>query len=423
MTPKTRKTHKRTLLRNVRALLGDDLTYDGRPRDVLIEGDRIAAIVPGGTLADADIAIDLSRHLLVPGLVNGHQHSHEHFQRGRTENLPLELWMHLVRTHTPVTLTPRQVYLRTMIGAIESLRTGCTTMVDDTALGAAIDRERIDAALQAYDDAGIRALVGFAMLDKPIVDNFPFVEKHFPPALAAELRAAPRPAPQDCLDLVRDLARRQRDRRPCAHQMHPQLQRQVLGAAALEMFVRMLVAVDQARHQQVLRQVDRDFGVGQRAAGRDGDDAVGLDQQVARSAVVAQFVAEQGADVAEESTLVGHLKCLDMPATRSITTIITSVAAISTPDTAAARTSRLDSMMCHMRIGSTSLRASERNSDTATLSNEYMKPMNAPAAMPREISGSVTVRNTYSGEAPSECALSSRLASICIRLADVVRRM
>ena len=207
---------KRTLLRNARALLGDALAFDGQPRDVLIEGDRIAAIAGAGTLGDADAVVDLTDHLLVPGLVNGHQHSHEHFQRGRTENLPLELWMHLVRTRTPVTLTPRQVYLRTMIGAIESLRTGCTTLVDDTALGGAIDRERIDAALQAYEDAGIRALVGFAMMDKPIVDNFPFVEKHVPPALAAELRAAPRPAAADQLGLVRELAR---DRHPHARRV------------------------------------------------------------------------------------------------------------------------------------------------------------------------------------------------------------
>jgi guanine deaminase len=199
---------KRTLLRNARALVGDTLAFDGQPRDVLIEGDRIAAIEAAGTLGTADHAIDLRDHLLVPGLVNGHQHSHEHFQRGRTENLPLELWMHLVRTRTPVKLTPRQVYLRTMIGAIESLRTGCTTLVDDTALGPAIDRERIDAALQAYEDAGIRALVGFAMMDKPIVDNFPFVEKHVPAELAAELRAASRPTPEAQLELVRDLARR-----------------------------------------------------------------------------------------------------------------------------------------------------------------------------------------------------------------------
>jgi guanine deaminase len=203
---------KRTLLRNTMALLGDSLDCSPQPVDVLVDGDRIAAIEPAGSASlQADKVVDLQRHLLVPGLVNGHQHSHEHFQRGRTENLPLELWMHLVRTKVPVPLTPRQVYLRTMIGAIESLRTGCTTMVDDTALGGAIDRERIDAALQAYDDVGIRALVGFAMMDKPIVDNFPFVEKHFPKALADEMRASPLPAREDLLALVRDLAR---DRHP-----------------------------------------------------------------------------------------------------------------------------------------------------------------------------------------------------------------
>ena len=204
---------KRTLLRNATALLGDALTYDPQPIDLLVEDDRITAIAPVGTLAGADRIIDLTHRLLVPGLVNGHQHSHEHFQRGRTENLPLELWMHLVRTRIPVALTPRQVYLRTLIGAIESLRTGCTTLIDDMALGAAIDRERIDAALQAYEDVGIRALVGFSMMDKPIVDNFPFVEAHFPPALVAELRAAPRPSPQDSLGLVRELAKERHPQR------------------------------------------------------------------------------------------------------------------------------------------------------------------------------------------------------------------
>jgi 5-methylthioadenosine/S-adenosylhomocysteine deaminase len=198
---------RRTLLRGASALVGDAQAHERRPLDVLVEGRRIAAIEPAGTIGQADEVVDLAGRLLVPGLVNGHQHSHEHFQRGRTENLPLELWQHLVRTRVPVPLTPRQVYLRTLIGAIESLRTGCTTVVDDMALGASVNREAVDAALQAYDDAGIRALVGFAMMDKPIIDNFPFADDAFPPALAAELRAAPRPSPQEYVGLVRDLVR------------------------------------------------------------------------------------------------------------------------------------------------------------------------------------------------------------------------
>ncbi|HEX3141398.1 MAG TPA: amidohydrolase family protein, partial [Rhizobacter sp.] len=197
---------KTTLLRGASALLGDELAFDGRALDVLVTGDRIMAIEPAGRIAQADEIIELPKRLLAPGLVNGHQHSHEHFQRGRTENLPLELWMHLVRTRIPVKLTARQVYLRTMIGAIESLRTGCTTLVDDLALGPAIAREQIDAALQAYDDAGIRALVGFAMMDTPIVDNFPFVDELVPAALLAELRTVPRPSPDAQVALVRELA-------------------------------------------------------------------------------------------------------------------------------------------------------------------------------------------------------------------------
>jgi 5-methylthioadenosine/S-adenosylhomocysteine deaminase len=195
------------LLRGAIALEGDALAASRGPVDVLVCGDRIAAIEPAGTITQpVDITVDLSHRLLAPGLINGHQHSNEHFQRGRTENLPLELWMHLVRTRIPVRLTPRQVYLRALIGAIESLRTGCTTVVDDMALGAAIDPAAIEATFQAYRDAGIRSLVGFAMMDKPIVDNFPFTGDSFPVELAAELRSAPRPTAAAYLDLVRSLA-------------------------------------------------------------------------------------------------------------------------------------------------------------------------------------------------------------------------
>ncbi len=48
--------------------------------------------------------------------------------------------------------------------------------------------------------------------------------------------------------------------------------------------------------------------------------------------------------------------------------------------------------MPHMRIGSMSVRAVDRNSDTGTLSIEAMKARNAPAKMPGAISGSVTRR-------------------------------
>src|SRR5262245_45360880 len=197
-------TMMRTVLRGVHALRGADLAFERRALDVLIEGDRIVAIEAADTIRHADQVIDLTRHLLVPGAINCHLHSHEHFQRGRTENLPLELWQHYVRLPT-VALTPRHVYLRTALGALESLRTGTTCLVDDLGVGAAIRREHVDAVLQAYEDVGVRALVGFAMMDKGLIDTFPHAEL-LPADLRERMRAAPRPSGDDYLRLVRELA-------------------------------------------------------------------------------------------------------------------------------------------------------------------------------------------------------------------------
>ena len=195
----------RTILRGVRALLGPEQRYEARPLDIVVEGDRIAAIMPEGQACEGEVLLMPDR-LVAPGLVDGHLHSHEHFQKGRFENLPLELWMNYVRTVRPVTLTPRQVYLRTLIGAIESLRSGATTIVDDMSTGGVLDPALIEAAFQAYEDAGIRAVVGFSMMDRAVVDNYLDVDAVFPPELAAQLRGLPRPEPTAVLDMVRRFA-------------------------------------------------------------------------------------------------------------------------------------------------------------------------------------------------------------------------
>src|SRR4029434_10502912 len=99
------------------------------------------------------------------------------------------------------------IYLRTMMAAVESLRTGATTIIDDLSLGQTFDRSHVDAAFQAYKDAGIRTYVGFSMIDKAVVDSWPFVEESFPPETLAWLRSLPRPRGDALLDLVRDLAK------------------------------------------------------------------------------------------------------------------------------------------------------------------------------------------------------------------------
>jgi 5-methylthioadenosine/S-adenosylhomocysteine deaminase len=194
------------VLRNALALLGEKATLRTERADITIAGTRIASVSPPSTLPPRPVDIDASRLFVTPGLVNGHYHSWDHYQKGCLENLPLEPMMAYMRPPKPIPLTPRDVYLRTMLGAIEALRTGTTLLVDDLSLGAVYSRDNVEAALQAYEDSGIRALVGFSMIDRSIVDSFPFVDECFPPDQLAALRALPRPQGEQLLALCRELA-------------------------------------------------------------------------------------------------------------------------------------------------------------------------------------------------------------------------
>lgn len=194
---------------NVLTILPGSPRLEVRRADVLLRDGLVAAIGAPGELAGtgADSVVDGSRLLLAAGLINGHMHSWDHYLKGCIENVPTEESMSIIRPRKPVALTPDQMYLRTMVGAIEALRSGTTTLVDDMSLGQQLSREHVDAALQAYEDSGIRALMGFSMIDKAVVDSYHDADKTFPPALLAELRALPRPDGQALLDLVRSLAK------------------------------------------------------------------------------------------------------------------------------------------------------------------------------------------------------------------------
>ncbi len=121
---------------------------------------RIAAVGDAGT---SDGAIDCSRFAVVPGMVNAHAHSNENWFRGLWDNLPLEPWMLF---SYPVLAAPAQsaeeIYVRTLLGGIEMLRSGATCVVDFL-----YDNEAaLEPVVRAYRDLGLRTLVALAMSDR-----------------------------------------------------------------------------------------------------------------------------------------------------------------------------------------------------------------------------------------------------------------
>lgn len=156
--------------------------------DLLVNGDSIAAIGPGLTAPEGTRIIDATGKLIMPGLVNAHMHSSETFFKGRYQNMPLEVWMlysYPILMNEPI--GERLLYLRSLLTAMESLKAGVTTMIDDWFDPPDFRQERLRRVFDAYDDCGIRANVSHCVIDRHVLDTMPWLRELMPPELQAEV--------------------------------------------------------------------------------------------------------------------------------------------------------------------------------------------------------------------------------------------
>jgi 5-methylthioadenosine/S-adenosylhomocysteine deaminase len=143
--------------------------------------------------------------LIIPGLINAHLHSHDHYDRGRFDNLPLELWILFIRPWIGAKpLTPRELYLRTLIGALEMAHNGITLAIDDVNFTPFNTLENVQAVMQAYRDVGMRALVSASVFDQPAYLSVPYVDELLPPAIRQQMDQAKQFAPQGWISFLRD---------------------------------------------------------------------------------------------------------------------------------------------------------------------------------------------------------------------------
>jgi cytosine/adenosine deaminase-related metal-dependent hydrolase len=152
--------------------------------DLLIENGKIAAIGTRAEIEDAAAgatAIDLSHHVLLPGFVNTHYHSHDVLAKGSFESMSLEQWG-LVAGPMGNNRSLEEVRIRTLLGAIECLRNGITTVQDFCAFMPLEDRY-VDTILDAYAEAGIRVIFSITVRDRSQLASTPWAEELVPPHL------------------------------------------------------------------------------------------------------------------------------------------------------------------------------------------------------------------------------------------------
>lgn len=168
--------------------------------DIFLEGDRILSIAPHDPAVSTTFAgrvIDGEPFVTMPGFVNAHTHSNESFELGLYDAMPLELW--LLYKYPPGGVSPlaeRVHYLRTMLLAIDSVRSGITTVQDDL-INPAFEVAAFDGSAAAYRDIGLRATLTVSMGDRTLTSPLPWLAELMPAPMLAEVEAGVPPSVQE----------------------------------------------------------------------------------------------------------------------------------------------------------------------------------------------------------------------------------
>jgi cytosine/adenosine deaminase-related metal-dependent hydrolase len=128
---------------------------------VLVEGGRIRRVGKAAELADAraDRVIDGRVLLITPGFFNGHMHiSYAHPVRGIFPDEQASPLLHVFNLQSA--MTEEEEYHATLLGLVELVRNGTVCFLDPGST------KFPDACLQAYEDAGIRVVLGEAVTDQ-----------------------------------------------------------------------------------------------------------------------------------------------------------------------------------------------------------------------------------------------------------------
>jgi 5-methylthioadenosine/S-adenosylhomocysteine deaminase len=144
---------RRLLIQNATVITMDKQSGDLRPGDVLIEGDRIAAVGPHIQAPDAE-KFDGSAFILIPGLINAHMHTWQTGLRAISSNWTLLEYFRWVHAGLATRFAPEDIRIGNLVGALNQINCGTTTLVDWCHNNPT--PAHTDAAIEGLRESGIR---------------------------------------------------------------------------------------------------------------------------------------------------------------------------------------------------------------------------------------------------------------------------
>lgn len=118
----------RTLIRGA-SIVTMDAQGDLPLGDLLVTGDRITEIAPTMSVDDAQV-VDATGCIVIPGLVNAHMHTWQTALRGVAANWTLLQYFKNMHAGLATVFTPDDLHIATLVGALNQLNCGTTTLVD-----------------------------------------------------------------------------------------------------------------------------------------------------------------------------------------------------------------------------------------------------------------------------------------------------
>ncbi len=126
--------------------------------DVLVEGDRIAAVGPNLAAEGAEV-IDAQGDIVIPGFIDTHRHTWETSIRTCAPDYTLSDYFGGILDRFAPNYRPDDVYAGNLWGALECINAGITTLVDWSHI--MNTPEHADAAIEALKETGIRAVFAY----------------------------------------------------------------------------------------------------------------------------------------------------------------------------------------------------------------------------------------------------------------------
>jgi 5-methylthioadenosine/S-adenosylhomocysteine deaminase len=164
----------KTLIRNTLIVTMNDDNDVVDKGSIVIDGNRIAYVGPTEWLPPGpfDHGLDGGQFIAMPGMINAHCHSPANLVRGMMPSKPLEIWRAYYRASLR-DMRDEDFYASAILGGMEMLKNGATTVLDHFAGNQACRFMGAGAAIQAMRDLGLRHVFALTITDKNYEDTIP----------------------------------------------------------------------------------------------------------------------------------------------------------------------------------------------------------------------------------------------------------